>query len=94
MKIDITESPDKSCPRGMRWAGRFTPGKAEYQIRVGNGHCESPIVEWVNTLTEARKKARASVRSGKAWAEVFRWAETGVSLRKVWICTYEKGAKC
>jgi hypothetical protein len=86
--ISVTESDDKSLPKGMHWRTVGKPAHPDYMVRYDRGgmdvrhsHCAS--------LTQARKEARAIVREGRAWAEVFRWAESGVSMRSVFIASYE-----
>lgn len=60
----------------------------EYMVRWDKGRMETGTSHCM-TLTEARKEARALVAEGRAWAEVFRWAENAAGIRKVFICSYE-----
>lgn len=86
-KITVTESDCKRLPKGMRWKP-----KGGYSIRYSRHHIQTNWADGTthcNTLTEARKDAKSLVREGAAWAEIFRWAENGVSNKGVFICSYE-----
>ena len=96
-KIECNESDiATTLPYGYQWLRAYrrksgSPlGTDEYMVRsrsdagsmeTRHDHCA--------TLTEARKHAKAIVRNGKAWAEIFRWAENGQGMRKVFIASYE-----
>ena len=88
-RITCDESTDKGLPAGMqRWCTSFD--RYPYMIRYDGGNLHS-LTEHCATLTEARKVAKRLVRAGgTTWAEIHRWCESGVQLRKVWICTYER----
>lgn len=98
-KIECVESDDKTCPKGMRWQRAYrrrlnaTDRTPEYMVRWDKGHLNTGTSH-CDTLTQARKEARALVAEGRAWAEVFRWAENGVQMRRVHICSYEVAIEC
>ncbi len=85
-KITITESDDKQLPKGMHWRRIGLAQHADYQVRYDKGHLETGHTS-CTSLTEARRTARSIVREGRAWAEVFRYAENGVSIKPVFICS-------
>ena len=85
-KIVVSESDNKNLPSGYSWT--FNGRTRGYSVRSGNGAMSVKRGDF-RTLTEARKHARAMVRAGKAWSEVFRWAESGVGIRAVFIASYE-----
>jgi hypothetical protein len=63
-------------------------GGAAYQVRSDAGNLNTRFEDFA-TLTEARRVARKRAMVC-GWAEVFRWAESGVILRKIAICVYER----
>lgn len=85
-KITVDESYDKNPPAGYSW--KFNGRARGYSVRSSNGPL-SVKHEDFPSLTEARKHARAIVRGGLPWAEVFRWAESGTGIKKVFIASYE-----
>lgn len=92
--IECTESDSKALPQGFKWRSAYTGRKGgDYMVRwdrggmsTGTSHC--------NTLTQARKEAQELVKEGRAWAEVFRWAENGASMRSMFLCSYEVALEC
>jgi len=95
-KITCTESDDKTCPKGYQWsrAYRLRTGSPigltpEYMVRWDRGFAQTVGTTACDTLTQARHEAGALVTEGRAWAEVFRWAENGTGIRPVFICSYE-----
>lgn len=93
-QITVTNNPAPALPAGLAWLKSYRTrtgsplGTNEYYVRSDAGGMRTAR-EPVATLTEARALARRIVRGGKAWAEVFRIAESGVSSRDVWIASYE-----
>ena len=92
--ITVTNNPAPALPEGMSWLKAYRTragsplGINEYYVRWDAGSMNSAR-ETAATLTEARTLARRIVRGGKAWAEVFRMAESGTMVRDVWIASYE-----
>jgi len=92
--ITVTNNPAPALPAGMAWLKSYRTrtgsplGTDEYYVRSDAGGMRTAR-EPVATLTEARALARRIVRDGKAWAEVFRVAESGTMDRDVWIASYE-----
>lgn len=89
-KITVTESDDKKCPKGFKW--EEVAGKPSYLIRWSRNHIHTSWADGnthESSLTAARKSARSLVQEGAAWAEVFRYAKNGVSLKPIFMCSYE-----
>lgn len=84
-RVTVTNAPEPKPPY-LKWAKRA--GKNWYQVRSDAGAMSTRIDD-AETLTEARRIARQRARVC-GWAEVFRWAESGVMLRKVFICSYDR----
>lgn len=82
-KITVCNEPE-TLQRGLRWVNRKRDGKPPYVVRsdAHADHCD--------TLTEARRIAKARARGPGAWGEVFRWAESGVSIRAHFVASYER----
>lgn len=85
-KIVVSESDNKSAPIGYSW--KFNNRTRGYSVRSSGGDMQTKHEDF-STLTEARNRARSIVRNGKAWAEVFRWAESSVGIKAVFIASYE-----
>ena len=60
----------------------------KYQVRSDAGGLQCRF-ENVETLTEARQLARQRAKVC-GWAEIFRWADSGTTLKKFHIATYER----
>lgn len=94
--VTVTEFPHRPCPAGYRWLKSYrratgSPlGTDEWQVR-SDAPGLSVRVEWFATLTEARKHARAVIRSKQsAWAEINRAAESGQGIRLIPWADYER----
>ena len=59
-----------------------------YQVR-SDGQGLTTLFHDADTLTEARRIARARCKAC-GWAEVFRWAETGVMIKALLVAVYER----
>lgn len=71
-------------PDGYAWR----KNKAQYQVRSdGGGMCTR--FDDFPSLGEARKAAMARARAC-GWAEVFRWAENGQSIKKYVVAIYDR----
>lgn len=81
-KVTVTNEPEP-LQRGLKWSKRLG-----YQVRSDAGGM-STRTETADTLTEARRVARQRAKAC-GWAEVFRWAESGVSMRKHFVAAYER----
>ena len=86
-RITVTDEPE-ALPRGLRWTTRKRDGKSPYMVRSDAGGM-STRTDHCDTLTEARKLARQRAKVC-GWAEVFRWAESGVQTRKMFVAAYER----
>jgi hypothetical protein len=91
-QITITNDPE-TRPRGMTWRNiwrKKCPGVLgpNYTVRIDAAGMRHET-KGADTLTQARRIARAAVRDGAAWAEVFRYAENGVSIKSVFVASYE-----
>lgn len=87
--VTVTDEPE-ALPRGLRWVTLARDGKPPYMVRSDAGGM-STRTDHCDTLTEARKLARSLARGPvSTWAEVFRWAESGVMLREHFVCSYER----
>lgn len=86
-KITVTHEPE-TLQRGLRWVRRTRGGKHPYMVRSDAGGM-STRTDHCGTLTEARKIAHERAKAC-GWAEVFRWAESGVMLRRHFVCSYER----
>lgn len=83
--VAVTNEPEAK-PVGFRWVKT----RPQYQVRSDAGGLSTRFDD-CETLTEARKIAKQRIKAGQTtWAEVFRWAESGVSLRKFFVCEYER----
>lgn len=71
-------------PDFMHWV----KNRPRYQVRSDAGGLNTRIEDF-RTLSEARKTAKMRARVS-AWAEIFQWAENGVSLKKFHVATYER----
>lgn len=71
-------------PASMHWVKT----RPRYLVRSDAGGLITRH-EDCKTLSEARKTAKARARVN-GWAEVFQWAENGVSLKKYHVATYER----
>lgn len=80
--VTVTNEPE-ALQRGLKWSKRLG-----YQVRSDAG-AMTTRTEQVSTLTEARRVARQRAKAC-GWAEVFRWAESGVSMRKHFVASYER----
>lgn len=94
--VTVTEYADRALPRGYRWLKTYRKkwgsplGTDEWQVR-SDAPGFSTRVEWFATLTEARKHARAVIRSkGSTWAEVSRACESGQGIRLIPWADYER----
>lgn len=86
--ITVQESESKALPAGMRWRTIGAARHPDYMVRYDRGNLETGHSNYVS-LTEARKAARSIVREGRAWAEVFRFAENGAAIKAVHMASYE-----
>lgn len=86
-KITVTNEPE-TLQRGLRWVNRLRDGKPPYMVRSDAGGM-STRTDHCDTLTEARKIARERAKAC-GWSDVFRWAESGVMIRKHFVCSYER----
>lgn len=86
-KVTISDNEPEALQRGLKWAKQAN-GKPFYTVRSDGGGM-STRNENCESLTEARKIARQRARDC-GWAEVFRWGENAVMLRKHFVCTYER----
>lgn len=86
-KVTVTNDPEP-LQRGLRWSSRKRDGKPPYMVRSDAGGM-STRHDHIDTLTEARKVARERAKAC-GWAEIFRWAENGVMIRKFFIASYER----
>ena len=59
-----------------------------YQIRSDHGGMQCKF-DSAETLSEARKIAKQRAKLC-GWAEIFRWAESGTTLKKFHVATYER----
>lgn len=82
-RVTVTNEPEPTAPH-LKWAA----SRPQYQVRSDAGAMSTRCEDFA-TLTEARKAARARARAC-GWAEVFRWAENGTTLRKFFVCSYER----
>lgn len=90
--VTVTNDPE-TLSVGLRWVSRTRDGKPPYLVRSDAGGL-STRTDHCDTLTEARKLARSLARGPvSTWAEVFRWAESGVMLREHFVCSYERELK-
>lgn len=94
--VTRTDHLNRDLPRGYCWLKSYrratgSPlGTNEWQVR-SDAPGFSVRVEWFATLTEARKHARAVIRSkGSTWAEVSRACESGQGIRLIPWCDYER----
>ena len=87
-KITITNAPE-TLQRGLRWQNPKRDGKRPYMVRSDSGGLHTRT-EHCDTLTEARRVALARARGPGAWGEIFRWAESGVSMRAHFVASYER----
>lgn len=86
-KITV-QNENQQKPGAARWRKIGAAGHADYMVRFDRGHMGTGHTH-CDTLTEARKCARNIVKEGRAWAEVFRYWETGQAIGKAFICSYE-----
>lgn len=80
-KITVDNTREEK-PEYLKWR------KQHYMVRSDGGGM-STRTDTCDTLTDARKLAKQRAKSC-GWAEIFRWAENGVQLRKFHIATYER----
>lgn len=85
-KIDVDNDPEPLA-KGLKWSKRLG-----YQVRSDAGALNTRT-EQTDSLTEARKLARRRAKEC-GWAEIFRWAESGVMLRKHFVASYERELSC
>ena len=85
-RVTVTNEPE-ALPKGLRWANR-KDGKSPYTVLSEAGGMDTRY-DHCATLTDARKLARQLAKE-RGWAEVFRWAESGVQIRKVFVASYER----
>lgn len=84
-KITFT-SVKEPRPTGYKWV----KSRPQYIVRTDAG-AMSTRHDDAKTLTEARKIGRAHIRAGRTtWCEIFRWAETGVSLKRFMVEMHER----
>ncbi len=60
-----------------------------YQVRSDHGGMQCRF-DGAETLIEARRIAKDRAKLC-GWAEISRWAESGIMLKKFHIATYERG---
>lgn len=82
-KLTVTNEREEK-PASMHWV----KSRPRYQVRSDAGGLNTRI-ENCATLIEARKAAKQRARAC-GWAEIFQWAENGVSLKKYHVATYER----
>lgn len=81
-KITVVNDPEP-LQRGLKWSRRLG-----YQVRSDGGGMSTRI-EQTDNLTEARKLAKQRAKQC-GWADVFRWAESGVAYRKHFVARYDR----
>lgn len=85
--MKTTEHP-KTCPRYFHWRRIGAAKHADYQVKYWRNNGPSKYTG-CTSLTEARKTAIALIRECSATtAEVFRYAENGVSIVPIIQCEY------
>ena len=82
-KITCTNQPE-GLARGLRWRAKGY----RYQVRSDAGGLNTRFDD-CETITEARKIAKQRAKAC-GWAEIFRWAESAVMIRKFFVAAYER----
>jgi DNA-binding transcriptional LysR family regulator len=94
--ITVKENDSRALPRGHRWVKAYRKGVPsplntdEWLVRSDAGVI-AVHHDTFATLTEARKHARAVIRSNRStWAEVRRYAESGYGITSILWAEYER----
>lgn len=86
--ITVDNDNQQAKPEGTQWRRIGLRQHPDYQVRWDRGNLNTGHTT-CESLTQARREARALVREGRAWAEVFRYYESGLRIGKAFICSYE-----
>jgi len=88
MRKITAENFNEPKPPHATWRRIGAKKHPDYMVRYDRGGLNVGHSHY-GSLTLARKDARALVREGRAWAEVFRFWESGAQIGKAFIASYE-----